>query len=192
MYEGHRGDSKYRGTYTIRNDTIILNESTNTLEELRFLKHNSGCLVELETRFSYCQRKNGQLGGEKIAINYPQLEERNQKEKREVIDLLNIALTNPELEKYFDPAETPMIIQEYHQINANSNVRLSYTGEEAQIVSLKEIEENEISRYLTIEDVTIGLESAMIKCRVMPEEHIGVLDFFTRQNGKWKLRERLR
>jgi len=189
-YEGHRGNAVFEGTYNILNDTIILTESTNKLEEQMFLRYDSDCLVELETRFSYCKRTNEELGSERIAINYPQLKESNQKEKDDVIGLINIALTNPEFDKYFDPAEGPLVIQEYHEINANNNVKLRYKGVEAQILTKKQIEKNEFSRYLIIDEITIGLKSVMINFKVMPEGYIGVLDFFNRENNEWKLHKR--
>lgn len=190
LYEGHRGNSEYKGTYKIHNDTIILHESTNELEELKFLKHDSGCLVELETSFSYCIRTTQEWGSERIAINYPQLKERNQNEKEEVIRLINIALTNPKLEKYFDLSDNPLVIQEYYQINANNNVQLRYKGEEVRILNQKQIEDNGISRYLIIDEVTIGLKYSMIDFQVMPEGYIGVLDFFNKENAEWKLQKR--
>ncbi|MEZ5041131.1 MAG: hypothetical protein R2828_35990 [Saprospiraceae bacterium] len=190
IYEGHRGNSEFKGTYKIHNDTIILNESSHELKELKFLRHQSGCLVELETRFSYCKRTTEEWGSERIAINYPQLKESNKKEKEEVIKLINIALTNPALEKYFIPTNNPLIIQEYYEINANNNVRLIYKGKEAQILTKEQIEENGISRYLIIDEVTIGLKSVMIDFQVMPEGYIGVLDFFNKENEEWKLLKR--
>lgn len=191
LYEGHRGNSEFKGTYRIHNDTIILNESTNKLEELKFLKHGSDCLVELETRFSYCIRKTQEWGSERIAINYPQLKERKQNEKEEVIKLINIALTNPRLEKYFDSSDTPLVIQEYYQINAKNNVKLKYKGEDVRILNKKQIDEAGISRYLIIDEVTIGLKHSMVDFQVMPESYIGVLDFFNKENAEWKLKKRI-
>jgi len=184
------GNSEFKGTYKIYNDTIILNESSDELEYLKFLKHQSGCLVELETRFNYCKRSTEEWGSKRIAINYPQLSESNKKEKEEVIKLINIALTNPELEEYFDSLNNPLIIQEYYEINTNNNVRLMYKGEEVQIFSKEQIEKKGISRYLIIDEVTIGLKSVMIDFQVMPEAYIGILDFFNKENGERKLVKR--
>jgi len=190
IHEGHLGNSEYEGTYKILNDTIVLNESSKKMEELRFLRYDDDCLVELETRFSYCKRTTEEWGSERIAINYPQLKESNPEEKETVIELINIALTNPELEKYFDSKDGQLKIQEYFEIREENNVELNYKGNNAVILSKEEIERNQIEEYLVIDEITIGLNSAMIDFQIMPEFSVGILDFFKKENGDWKLNKR--
>ena len=189
IHEGHLGNSEYKGTYEIDNDTVILSESTNKLDLLKFLKYDSECIVELESRFSYCKRNTEEWGSERIAINYPQLKETSPKEKEEIIELINIALTNPKLEKYFDP-KIGLKIQEYYEITEANNVKLSFKGNAVQILSKQELEQMKIEEYLVIDEVNIGLNSAMIDFQVMPEFSVGILDFFKKENGMWKLKKR--
>lgn len=191
-YRGHRGNGKFKGHYEISNDTIILNGPIEKEGLSKFLLVEDGCLIEMETRFEFCIRHQDEWGSRRRAINYPQLKEKSANEKKEVIKMLEVALTNPKLKEYFDDSTKNLIVQEYFEIRKTNNIELTYFGQPIKLMSELEIKSDSIKKYLIIDEVNIGLNSAMIDFQVMPEFSVGVLDFFDKQNGEWILNEKNR
>ena len=189
LSKGHLGTGvPTSGTYEISGATLIL-KSEHTSHPRKFLILEDGCLVELETRFDFCKRQTDEWGSSRRAINYPQLKERNPKEKEDVIEMLNTALTNPELKKYFKDTTINLVVQEYFEIKKSNNIKLSCFGKPVVLMSEAEIKAAGFVDYLIIDQVNVGLTSAMVDFQVMPEFYVGILDFFENENEVWKLNE---
>lgn len=182
--EGHLAFSdSITGKYKTKGDTIIL--LSEKLDYLKFLKKDYNCIIEIESRFDYCIKWPKIWGSRQQNINYPQLKTSNVKLKKEVEWMLQIALDNKKISERLANINNNLIIQEYFEINKNSNLNLEYNGKPIIFLSEKEIEKREIKEYLIINELSVGLESATVDFQIKPGYGIGTLDFFDKKNGKW-------
>lgn len=188
--EGHLGGDDFSGTFDKIGDTLILNSRENQSGLSKFLVLEDGCLAELETRFGYCQYSGDDFITKKRKINYPQIKERNRKEKDDVIQMLEIALTNPEIRKYIEDTTMNLIVQEYYEINKRNNLKISCFEKEIELLSKEEIKLRDIKEYLIIDEINIGVYSVLIDFQVMPEFSVGILDAFYKENDEWQLNKR--
>lgn len=188
--DGHLGMGEFRGTYEVIGDTIRLKGEMEKRGLINFLIAEDGCLIELETRFDYCKRNKKIWGSGKRSINYPQLKEKNEQEKVDVIQMLETALTNPKIRKYFEDTTKRIVVQEYYEIKRSNDIVLTCFNKPVDLKSKEEIESEQIEEYLVVDEINIGLNSAMIDFQVMPEFYIGILIFFSKENGYWKLKKR--
>ena len=158
---------------------------SNKLESDKFLIDSAGCLVDIETRYDYCKTWPDEWGSTKKNINYPQLKTSNEKRKQDVEWMLQQAFQNKEILEYFPDTTKSLIVQEYYEINKYADLDLQWYGNQIIFLSEKEIKKQNIKDYIIIDEINVGLKSAMVDLQVMPIFYIGILDFFQKENGQW-------
>lgn len=172
------------GRYHISGDTLVL-ERVN-MHSNKFLIDGDSCLIDIESRYDYCKQWPKVWGSRIRNINYPQLPTENEDLKKDLEWMLQIALDNKEISEYISDTAKTLVIQEYYEINKESNLNLNWNGKEIQFLSKSEIKEQNLKSYIIIDEIKIGLESSIIDFMIMPKHWQGTITLFKKKDGIWK------
>jgi hypothetical protein len=182
---GHLGTDRFTiGTYEIAGDTLILH--SDSLDHYnKFLIDGDSCLIEVEIQTDYCITRSDEWGSRWRNINYPQIKVADPNTKERVIWMLETTLNGDKILEYFPNSTKRLVIQTYFELNKQADLNLKSHGRAVTFLTEREIEENEITEYLIIDDIRLGVETGMVDLQVMPEFSTSILEFFKKENGQW-------
>ena len=186
-------DQESTGRYSIENDTLILlrteGDSIIPFEEQKMLIENDSCIIEIKFRQDFCKNRSNTPGNfesfsETRAIKYPQTPAQTPAQVTDLIEVLTIAFTHPDVMQYYHFEQIPsrqFIIKSYYELNesfelpdslARYNVHIKDNVKSDFYIGIYDINQNKNRISITFYIKGEGIKFNMV---------------FDKENGKWSL-----
>jgi hypothetical protein len=187
---GHYGNTIVNGTYQINSDTVRLltgfNETHGTVNE-KYLVDNDTLLIDLNLRYDYLQTSvpSQSFYSSKVReVKYPQTHSTDSVKKKELENILNLALNSEAITKYYHFDKLPnrkLLIGKYYYLDANIKV-------DALTAIYKSKDEIEDNFFIEFEDINLNDDSIDVKVK-LHDEGVSVWFYYVRKDGRWIARE---
>lgn len=118
-----------KGRCALENDTLILlrteGDSIIPFEEQKMLIENDSCIIEIKFRQDFCKNRSNTPGSfesfsETRAIKFPQTPAQTPAQVTDLIEVLTIAFTHPDVMQYYHFEQIPsrqFIFKSYYELN---------------------------------------------------------------------------
>ena len=186
--EGHFGNTKAEGKYSLINDTLILDLPENSAiakytDHRKFITDDE-CLVDVESRYDYCKTRPEVWSSLKRNIYYPQIDIDSERNCKIVMSMLQTAIAKLQSDTQQD---CTIYMEEYYEINKRNGYEFNRFGKDITLLSKTELRENGIINYISIEDFDLGQKSALVHIIIEPylETFNSAIVTFKKVNMEW-------